>query len=62
MPKVIEELKLFLTNLSKGSDIVDTSDLLSSGVADESVILDIKAKLGDSPWNIQKLIDVKKNK
>ncbi|VTZ66544.1 conserved Plasmodium protein, unknown function [Plasmodium chabaudi chabaudi] len=58
MPKVIEELKLFLTNLSKGSDTVDTSDLLSSGVADESVILNIKEKLGDSPWNIQKLIDL----
>ncbi|VEV56907.1 conserved Plasmodium protein, unknown function [Plasmodium vinckei vinckei] len=58
MPKVIEELKLFLTNLSKGSDTVDTSDLLSSGVADESVILNIKEKLGNSPWNIQKLIDL----
>ncbi|CXI52645.1 conserved Plasmodium protein, unknown function [Plasmodium berghei] len=58
MPKVIEELKLFLTNLSKGSNTVDTSDLLNSGVADESVILNIKEKLGDCPWNIQKLIDL----
>ncbi|CRG95747.1 conserved Plasmodium membrane protein, unknown function [Plasmodium gallinaceum] len=58
MSKVVDELKLFLTNLSRGSDTVDANDLLNSGIADKSVILNIKEKLGESPWNIQNLIDL----
>ncbi|ETW59020.1 hypothetical protein PFBG_05267 [Plasmodium falciparum 7G8] len=58
MSRIIDELKLFLTNLSKGSDTVDTNDLMDSGIADKTVILNIKEKLGDSPWNVQNLINV----
>ncbi|SOV82659.1 conserved Plasmodium membrane protein, unknown function [Plasmodium sp. gorilla clade G3] len=58
MSRIIDELKLLLNNLSKGSDTVDTNDLIDSGIADKTVILNIKEKLGDSPWNVQHLINL----
>ncbi|EUD65898.1 hypothetical protein C922_03622 [Plasmodium inui San Antonio 1] len=58
MPEVVDELKLFLTNLAKGSESVDAKDLLSAGIADKSVIQNIEAKLGGSPWNVERLIEL----